>query len=128
MPGPISIHVREGAVAAYERGDGTYEDVAARFGVSARALKRWVVLLRESGSVRPRERGGGWVSPVERDVLEAVLVEKRDSTTNEIAKAYNARVDRSRRVHRSSILRALHRFGYVFKKNGGVRPSSSDPT
>lgn len=125
MPAPIPIEIRQQAVAAYERGEGSYEEVAQRFGVSARALMRWVARLREVGTVEPRARGGGWFSPIERDLLEAVLVEKRDSTADEITKAYNARVAKDRRVHRSSVLRALHRFSYVFKKNGGVRRSSS---
>ena len=36
--------------------------------------------------------------------------------------------DRAERVHRSSILRALQRTGYVFKKNGRAPRNRTDPT
>jgi hypothetical protein len=47
----------------------------------------------------------------------------RDATTDELTKAYNAQRPKAHRVHRSSILRALQRQGYVFKKNGHDRRS-----
>jgi hypothetical protein len=50
-------------------------------------------------------------------VLDTVVSDGRDATTEELTWEYNRRVGRARRVHRSSILRALHRSGYVFKKN-----------
>ena len=60
-------------------------------------------------------------SPVDIPVLETVVQETRDATTEELTREYKRRVDRAHRVHRSSILRALHRTGYVFKKNGRGR-------
>lgn len=128
MPGPIPIEIRERAVAAYERGDGTADDVAFQFGVSRRALQRWVARGREEGTVAARDRGGGWRSSVDRKLLEAVLVDRRDATTHEVTAAYNSRVPRNARVHRSSIQRALHRFGYVFKKSDSGPRSKSGPT
>jgi hypothetical protein len=50
-------------------------------------------------------------------VLEVVLRERPDGVVDELRAMYNARVPKRARVHRSSILRALHRRGYVFKKN-----------
>jgi transposase len=68
---------------------------------------------------------GGNRSPVSMAVLQGVLAERADLTTHELAALYNERVPRAGRVHRSSVLRALHRAGYVFKKNGIVLPSKT---
>ena len=125
---PYPIELRQRAVAAYEAGEGTRDEIAARFHVSLRALAQWIARFRAEGTVEPRDPGGGWASPVDRSVVEAILVELVDPTTHEIAATYNRRVPKSARVHRSSIQRALHRFGYVNKKNGSVRRSSSGPT
>jgi transposase len=128
MPGPLPIELRERAVQAYERGGESYETVAATFSVATRALQRWVKRRRETGSVAPLPRGGGNSSPVDVAVLEAVINDSRDATTWELAAQYNGRVSRDARVHRSSIVRALRRAGYVFKKNGFVRQNKTAPT
>lgn len=128
MAGPHPVELRRRAVEAYESGNESYEVVAARFDVARRALQRWVKLGRETGSVAPRPRGGGAPSPIEVSVLDAVVAERPDATSHELAAEYNRRVKRTCRVHRSSIKRALHRRGYVFKKNGYDRPSKSGPT
>ena len=123
MPSPYPLELRERAVSAYESGAGTYPEVAASFGITGRVLQRWVRLRRETQSVAPKPRGGGNTSQVDSTVLAALLADRADVTTHELAAAYNRRVHRSARVHRSSILRALHRAGYVFKKNAFVLQS-----
>ena len=64
------------------------------------------------------------------ELLETVVQDTRDATTEELTRGeYNHRVDRARRVRRSSILRALHRSGYVLrKKNGRGLQSRTEPT
>lgn len=121
MPTPLPIELRERAVEAYTRGEESQAVVAARFGLNPWTLMRWVARKRATGSVAPAPTGGGWVSPVDRTVLEAVVREQPDATTAVLARTYNARVRREAQVHRSSILRALHRLGFVFKKNGRGR-------
>ena len=120
MPAPYPIELRERAVDAYESGSESYGVVAERFSVAIRPLQRWVKLRRETGSVEPKPRGGGNVSPVELEVLEAVMAERGDATSFELTAEYNRRVPRAHRVHRSSVHRALRRAGYVFKKNSYV--------
>jgi len=117
MPNPHSIEIRERAVRAYEAGEGSYETVAARFGLGRRTLQEWVALHRQTGSVEARAKGGGNPSPVDIDALEQALRERPDAIVEELKRMHNARVPKKARVHRSSILRALHRRGYVFKKN-----------
>jgi transposase len=123
MPNPIPIELRERAVRAYAAGEGSYAIVAKRFALNPWTLLRWVARWRGTGTLAPSKKGGGWVSPVDLEVLEALVGEACDATTEELTWEYNRRVGRAGRVHRSSILRALHRNGYVFKKNGRGRPN-----
>jgi len=125
MPAPHPIELRARAVRAYESGNESYEEVAARFEVARRALQRWVQLSRETGSVDPRPRGGGRKSVVDMALVERLLSDSGDATSHELTAAYNRAIGRAGRVHRSSIQRALWRAGFVFKKNSFVRPSKS---
>jgi transposase len=128
MPAPHPIELREIAVRAYESAGESFSVVASRFGIARRALQRWVKQQRETESVAPRPRGGGNPSPVDVTILAAIVVELGDATTYELTAAYNRRVGRARRVHRSSVQRALRRAGYVFKKNAYVRSNKHAPT
>jgi transposase len=127
MANPYPVALRERAVRTYEDGVASYAEVADQFEIGAATLKRWVARIRETGSVTPLAKGGGWQSPVDLPTLHALVQQRPDTTTNELTRAYNRRVDRAARVHRSSILRALRRSGYVFKKNGPARRSSIVP-
>jgi transposase len=121
MANPYPVALRERAVRAYETSTETYHHVAARFDIHINTLVRWVQRARELGDVAPFDHGGGWHSPVDVTVLHQLVTDRPDRTTGELARAYNAAVAASARVHRSSILRALRRSGYVFKKNGRGR-------
>jgi transposase len=118
MPNPYPTALRERAVRAYEGGAETYAEVAARFSIHFNTLVRWVRRQRDRQTVLPAPRGGGWYSPVDVALVHALIAEKPDRTTEELTRAYNQRAAPEARVHRSSVLRALQRTGYVFKKNG----------
>ena len=124
MPNPYPTELRERAVRAYESNDETYAEVALRFAVGEATLQRWVRRQRETGMLDPLAKGGGWTSPVDVALLQSLIKERPDRTTDELTRAYNRGAPASARVHRSSILRALQRTGYVFKKNGRDRPST----
>jgi transposase len=111
-------------VRAYESGDETCEQVAARFEVGVATLERWLRRQRRLGTLDPLAKAGGWTSPVDADLLQRLVAERPDRTTDELTREYNRRAAPTARVHRSSILRALQRFGYVFKKNDRGRPNS----
>lgn len=128
MPNPYSGQLRERAVRAYESGDEAYPEVAKRFAIGRRTLRRWVAQWRTTGTTTPRAKAGGWSSPVNVAVMHAVVRDRPDSTTEELTRVYNARVPRAARVHRSSLLRALRRAGYVFKKNVRGPQNRTDPT
>ena len=70
--------LRKRAVRAYERGAGSYAQLAALFEVDHRTLERWVPRWRTARSVEPWPRAGGWRSPIDlkvRRVLAALLHE-----------------------------------------------------
>jgi transposase-like protein len=89
MPKPISIEVRQRAVAAYEAGAVSYDETAKRFGVSRRSLQRWVERRRDSGTVEPNPPGGGYLSPVDMKRLRSLVEARPDGTTYELAAEYN---------------------------------------
>ena len=123
MPNAYPRELRERAVRAYESRTETYEDVAARFAIGPATLLRWVQRQRETGTLDPLAKAGGWESPVDLPMLHALIDERPDQTCAELTRAYNRRVPHGR-VHRSSILRALQRTGYVFKKNDPAQRST----
>jgi transposase len=126
MPNPYPVALRERAVRAYETGTETYAQVAARFAIGLNTLLRWVQRARRTGDVAPLDKGGGWRSPVDLVVLHRLIAARPDSTTEELTRAYNREAPAAR-VHRSSVLRALRRSGYVFKKNAGDQRSRIVP-
>jgi putative transposase len=116
MPNPYPNKLRARAVRAYESRTDTYKDVAARFAIGAATLMRWVQRQRDTGTVDPLVKAGGWASPVDWAVLKELIDKRPDQTCEELTRAYN-RVAPNGRVHRSSIWRALRRGGYVVKRN-----------
>jgi transposase len=127
MPNPYPIELRERAVRAYEDSTDTYVEVAARFGIAVSTLCVWIRQSRDTGSVMPAPKGGGWYSPVDIGLLHRLIRERPDQTTEEVTRAYNRRAALEARVHRSSILRALQRTGFVFKKNDRGRRNWTGP-
>jgi transposase len=124
MPNPYDVALRERAVLAYERGEGSYAHVAALFDLHHRTLERWVARWRVAESVAPLPRGGGWHSPIDVAVLRVLAREVPDATVVEMCAEYNRRVGRRRRTTPASFHRALVREGFVLKKNGRGRVKS----
>ena len=128
MPNPYDVALRERAVTAYERGDGSYAHLAAVFGVDHRTLERWVARWRDTRSMLPEPKRGGWPCPIDLSVLRTVIRDRPDATVTEACAEYNRRVSRAQRTTRSSCHRALRRDGFVLKKNGRARVKSTDRT
>jgi transposase len=121
MPNPYDVALRERAVTAYTRGEGSYAQLAALFAVDHRTLERWVARWRDTRSVAPRPKGGGWPCPIDVTVLRGVIRDGPDATIAELCGEYNHRVPRPQRTTRSSFHRAMRREGFVLKKNGHAR-------
>lgn len=125
MPEAHPVEMRMRAVEAHESGVGSYATVAAMFNVGEASVKRWVWQYRRDGHVNPLKKCGGNRSEVCLKELENIVKGIRDANAGEITAAYNRFRRGKARRHVSSIKRALYRAGYVVKKNGYVRSSSS---
>jgi transposase len=93
MPNPCDLALRERAVTAYERGDGSYAQLAALFDVDHRTLERWVARWRDTQSMAPQPRGGGWPCPVDVTVLRAVVRDGPDATVTELCWEYTRPIE-----------------------------------
>ena len=121
------IELRERVVRAYEAGEGSYVEVGLRFSVGEASVKRWVKQMREQGDLKPRPKQGGTPSTITLAEIEELIARLRAPTAAELTAEFNRHRRGSARVHVSSMKRALHRFGYVVKKNADVRWRVSDP-
>jgi transposase len=124
MANAYAMALRERAVGAYRRGDGTLIEVAATFTIDPRTLQRWVARVRDTGSLAARPKAGGWRCPIVLTLLHAVIAEAPDATSAELCWEYNRRASPAARTTVTSFRRAMHREGYVLKKNGRGRARS----
>ena len=112
------LTLRQRAVAAYESGKGTHEEVAVMFSISVATLCRWRTLQRTQGSVDPAPRGGGNPPRVARRdeaIVREIVESNNDFIVEEIAVAFSARTGRP--CSRSAMSRALRRLGITRKKS-----------
>lgn len=127
MANPYDMALRERAVKAYASGEGSYAQLADVFDLDHRTLERWVARWRDTGSVAPRPKGGGWRCPIDLAVLRTVARAGPDATLAELCWEYNRRVPQAHRTTRASLHRALTRDGFVHKKNARGRAKSTGP-
>lgn len=120
MAEAYAVALRERVVRAYETGDGSYPVIAARFAVGEATVKRWVWRSRD-GTLQPAKKGGGTPSQITAAEVDTLVTQLGDPTAGEITAAYNRTRRGHARVHVSTMKRALHRYGYVVKKNGAGR-------
>jgi transposase len=115
-----SIDLRERVVVACDAGDGTREQIAARFSVSISWIRDLLKRRRDTGSIAPRPHGGGRAAAFDAvaagRLREAVKADD-DATLQELAAATGVACGPS------VVYRALVRLGITRKKSRGVRPS-----
>jgi transposase len=120
-----SNDLRGRVVAAYDAGEGTQEQVAARFAVSVSWVRKLLRQRRATGSIEPRPRGGGRAPAFDAEAAgrlrEAVRVDG-DATLVELARAAGVS------CCPSAVHRALARLGITRKKSRGGRPSRTAPS
>ena len=88
----VELGLRRRAVAAVLQGGMSTRAAAARFGLSAPSVSRWVKRFRERGHVRPDPQGGGRPSPVEaeRDLIVRILEARPELSSRALGEALAA--------------------------------------
>jgi transposase-like protein len=95
--------LRQRVVAAYEAGEGSYEEIAIRFFMGSASVKRWVRRLRNHNTVEPQPRGGGAPSEITAFDLALLLLKMPDANAGELTAKYNRRRRAPHRLNASSV-------------------------
>ncbi len=87
---PVELRMR--VVEAFNNGEGTYDEIAARFCVGRASVVRWVALERDTGSVEPKPMGGArherLIGREGEEFIRRVLKEIPDTTIPKLVAAY----------------------------------------
>ncbi|MDE0406743.1 MAG: helix-turn-helix domain-containing protein [Alphaproteobacteria bacterium] len=88
----VELGLRRRAVAAVVQDGMSTRAAAARFGLSAPSISRWVKRFRERGHVRPEPQGGGRPSLVaaERDRIVRILEARPELSSRALSEALAA--------------------------------------
>ena len=100
MASSYSLDLRERVFGAWQRGEGSQPEIAARFGVSVSFVRDLSRRWRESGSVAPKPHGGGRapsVAAAAAAAIKAAVAARNDATIEE---------------HRQSLAAAGHRLAH----------------
>jgi transposase len=118
MPRAYSMDLRKRVIAAWEKGDSTWPELAERFEVGLATVNRWISAQRHKGTVEPEPHGGGWAFLIDAErlaLLRALVDEQPDRTLDELTDEFRKRAGVA--VSPSTIGRALRlRLGYSRKK------------
>jgi transposase len=115
----LSMDLRRRIVAAYERNEGTYAELAQRFGVGEATVSRLLRRQRERGHLEPEAPGGGFPPRIADDLLPdlvRLVAENPDATLDILVERWVKKFGGE--LSRSSLLRALERAGVTRKKSG----------
>jgi transposase len=109
----LSIDLRERILKAYDRGDTTREDVAARFDVSLGMVKKLLQQRRNTGDIAPRHHRSGrkpMILDKHKRQLKRLIDKRPDMTLNELRDALE--LDCSL----TALHKALDKMGLTLKK------------
>ena len=115
---PYSLDLRQRVLDAWQRGEGSQRQLAARFSVHLTFVRNLLRLYRQSGSIEPRPHGGGRRALADGPVLErlAQLVAQRsDDTLDEHRERLAAAGGPA--MSRATLARALQRLKLTVKKS-----------
>ena len=114
-----SLDLRHRVVQAYDRGEGSISEIAARFNVSPAFVKKMLRQWRLTGDLAPLAHGGGQpqsLSERQHRLLKRKVREQSDLSLAELQSFLGQK--ESLDVHVSTISRALSRLGLPLKKKG----------
>jgi transposase len=120
----LPMELRRRIVEAYERKEGTYFELAQRFGVGEATVYRLLKLKRERGNVSPGAPSG--ITAEELPDFVRLVAEFPNATLEQLKQAWVSRTQRE--LSRSSIVRALRRAGITRKKEPGRRGGAARPS
>lgn len=126
----LSLDLRQRALDAYARAEGTLETIAARFSVSPASLSRWRRRARVTGSpARSLTRSGPSQRRVtsEGEALVRLWIQEDPSTT-QAALAERLGAAGQALVCQQTLSRALGRMGITLKKSRSGPSSAFAPT
>lgn len=109
----LSQDLRERIVAAYDRGDGTRQQIAARYNVSLGMVKKLLQQRRRTGDIAPRHRYSGAkpkITPEHQRRLVQLVDNQPDMTLAELREAIGVSCTPQ------AIHYALERMGLPLKK------------
>ena len=122
---PYSMDLRQRVVAACDAREGTREQIAERFGVSDRWIRKLLQRRRETDSLDPFPRNPGRKRALNDRQMERLgrLIRKRpDATLNELRKSLGVKISIA------ALDRAIRRLDVTLKKNRSWQPSRSERT
>ncbi len=124
MPRPYSVDLRERVLGACERGEGSQEQIAQRFGVCPATVTNWRRIAREHGRRAPKPHSGGVGPRLDAPalaILRALVAEDNHATLSEYAERLVVRV--GVRVSHPVLCEALKRLKLTRKKRRSGPPS-----
>jgi transposase len=117
-----SIDLRERVLAAVDTNEGTQEQIAKRFRVSSRWIRKLLAQRAATGLIGPRRRGTGRKLSIQGEVAErlrAAVSENPDATLNELRETIGFQ------GCLMTVWRTLKRLGFTRKKSPCGRRSNS---
>lgn len=122
---PYSMDLRERVVAGCDAREGTRGQIAKRFGVSERWMRRLLQRRKETGSFAAFPQNPGRKPKLnERQMgqLQRLVQRRPDATLRELKEGLKVRMtDRA-------LLRALGVLGFTLKKSRSMRSNKNGPT
>lgn len=129
MAAPISVDLRERVIRAWQRKEGTWEELAERFEVGLASVNRWIGRFRQTGTVEPDPHAGGHQHLIPEEhlpLLRELVKERPDQTLPDLVEAYARRTKVY--VSDATMGRGLRRAGISRKKSRWWLASESDRT
>jgi transposase len=87
---PYSIDLRERVLMAVDAGEGTQEEIARRFRVSARWIRKLLARRAATGSIAPQPNGGGRKAVIQGEAAETLRAAVRDDPDATLAELRQA--------------------------------------
>ncbi len=122
---PYSMDLRERVVAACDAREGTREQIAERFGVSDRWIRKLLQRRRETDSIAPLPRNPGRKRALNDRQMQRLgrLIHKRpDATLKELRRSLGVKLSIA------ALDRAIRALDVTLKKNRSWRRSRNDRT